>query len=167
MTHVQSFVRVFMFAVLCLAGALPARAQDTDAFLTSFIKTVNANMPPKLDPVAVANLFTEDGKQYHMNQSPLPTQVGREQLEQFFARFKDQWSDWTHIEKSRVVQGNRAVWEGTAQGHHKATGKLVKLPIVFFLEFDDQGKVREDRVYVDIHLVGEQTGKELPPKILR
>jgi hypothetical protein len=30
------------------------------------------------------------------------------------------------------------------------------LPIVFFLDFDDQGKVRERRVYVDIHLISEQ-----------
>jgi hypothetical protein len=30
------------------------------------------------------------------------------------------------------------------------------LPIAFFLDFDDQGKVREERVYVDVHLIGEQ-----------
>jgi hypothetical protein len=30
------------------------------------------------------------------------------------------------------------------------------LPIVFFFDFDDQGKVHEERVYVDAHLIGEQ-----------
>ena len=159
MTHVQSFVRVFMFAVLCFASALPASAQNSDAFLTSWIKTVNANFPPKLDPAAVANLYTENAAQYHMNQGPVLTQVGREQLRQFFTGFK-RWSDWTLVEKSRLVQSNRAVWEGTAQGHDKETGKMVKVPIVFFLEFDDQGKVRENRVYVDFRLIDEQTGKE-------
>ena len=37
---------------------------------------------------------------------------------------------------------------------------MVKVPIVFFIEFDDQGKVRENRVYVDFRLIDEQTGKE-------
>lgn len=155
MGHVRSFVRVLVFAALCFAIALPAKAQNTDAFLTSFIKTINANMPPNLNSAAVANLFTENGAQYHINQGSLPTQVGREQLEQFFATFKA-WSDLTHIEKSRLVQGSRAVWEGMVEAHHKETGKLVRLPIVFFLEFDDQGKAREDRVYVDLHLIAEQ-----------
>jgi ketosteroid isomerase-like protein len=153
----QSRLSIFcglLLGAISLASAGPARAQNTDVFLTSFINTVNANMPPRLDPVALSNAFTEDAVHHNMNQGP--PQVGREQIQQFFAGFKNAWSDWTHIEKSRVVQGNRAVWEGTAQGHHKESGKLIKLPIVFFLEFDDQGKVREDRVYVDTHLIAEQ-----------
>ena len=64
--------------------------------------------------------------------------------------------DWTHIEKSRLVQGNRAVWEGTGEGHPKGSSKVVKLPIVFIFDFDPQGKARETRVYVDVHLIGEQ-----------
>jgi putative tryptophan/tyrosine transport system substrate-binding protein len=41
-------------------------------------------------------------------------------------------------------------------GEDPVGGKYVKLPIVFFLDFDDQGKVREQRVYVDVHLIDEQ-----------
>jgi hypothetical protein len=48
------------------------------------------------------------------------------------------------------------LWEGSAEGHHKESGKYAKLPIVFFLDFDDQGKVREERVHVDVHLIGYQ-----------
>ena len=32
----------------------------------------------------------------------------------------------------------------------KETGKSVKLPIAFFIEFDDQGKVQENRVYYNV-----------------
>jgi ketosteroid isomerase-like protein len=77
-------------------------------------------------------------------------------LANFFAGFNNLFADWTHIEKRRLIQGNRAVWEGAAEGHDKQTGKPVRLPIVFVLEFNEQGKVREKTVYVDVHMVGEQ-----------
>jgi hypothetical protein len=145
---------VLLLAAICIAASGPATAQNADAYVTSYIKALNASMPPSGDPDVVANAYAENGVHHGMNQGP--PQVGREQIRQFFAGFKNSLSDWTHIEKTRLVQGNRAFWEGTAEGHDKATGKYVKLPIVFFLDFDDQGKVREQRVYVDIHLIGEQ-----------
>lgn len=147
-------VHVLLLAAICIAASGPATAQNTDASVTSYIKALNASMPPSGDPDVVANAFTENGVHHGVNQGP--PQVGREQIRQFFAGFKNTLSDWTHIEKTRLVQGNRAVWEGTAEGHHKESGKYVKLPIVFFLDFDDQGKVREQRVYVDVHLIDEQ-----------
>jgi ketosteroid isomerase-like protein len=142
-------------AAICIASSGPATAQNADAYVTSYIKALNASMPPSGDPDVVANAFAENGVHQGMNQGP--QQVGREQIRQFFAGFKNYWSDWTQIEKTRLVQGNRAAWEGTAEGHHKESGKYVKLPIVFFLDFDDQGKAREVRVYVDVHLIDEQT----------
>jgi hypothetical protein len=48
------------------------------------------------------------------------------------------------------------MWEGVAEGLDKLTGKPVKLPIVFIIEFDYQGKVREQRTYIDVHLRAEQ-----------
>jgi ketosteroid isomerase-like protein len=147
-------VRVLLLAAVVMATSGSARAQNTDAFVTSYIKALNASMPPSGDPAVVTNAFAENGVHHGVNQGP--PQAGREQIRQFFAEFKNRWRDWTHIEKTRLVQGNRAVWEGTAEGHHKESGKYVRLPIVFFLDFDDQGKVREARVYVDAHLVGEQ-----------
>jgi len=145
---------VLLLTAICIAASGPATAQNTDASVTSYIKALNASMPPSGDPDVVANAFAENGVQHVVNQGT--SQVGREQIRQFFAGFKNTFSDWTHNEKSRLVQGNHAVWEGTAEGHHKESGKYVKLPIVFFLDFDDQGKVREKRVYVDIHLMAEQ-----------
>jgi len=146
---------LFAAVLMSVTYSSAVHAQNTDAFLTSYIAALNARMPPTGDPATVAELFSEDSVQYHPNGAP-GTQRGRAELAKFFGGFSDTWADWTHIEKSRMVQGNRAVWEGTAEGHHKATGKFVRIPIVFFLAFDEQGKVLEDRVYVDGHLIGEQ-----------
>jgi ketosteroid isomerase-like protein len=148
-----------LIGILCLvtvATALPeaAGAQSTDAFLTNFIKALNASMPPDGNPMLVTNVFAPDGVQHRLNQDQV--QRGREELHAFFASFKERWADWTQVEKSRIVEGNRAVWEGTSQGHHKETGKFVKLPLVFILEFDAQGHIKESRIYVDAHLIAEQ-----------
>jgi ketosteroid isomerase-like protein len=132
-----------------------AGAESTDKNLTAYIAALNANMPPNNNGAAVAALFTPDGVQYHLNGGG-PNQKGRDELQKFFAGFSDEFANWTHVEKSRVLSGNRAVWEGTAQGNEKKTGKLLSLPIVFFLEFDNTGKVKENRVYVDVHLIEEQ-----------
>jgi hypothetical protein len=100
-------------AAICIAASEPAMAQNTDASVTSYIKALNASMPPSGDPDVVANAFTENGVHHGVNQGP--PQVGREQIRQFFAGFKNTLSDWTHIEKTRLVQGNRAVWEVTTK----------------------------------------------------
>ena len=94
-------------AAICIAASEPAMAQNTDASVTSYIKALNASMPPSGDPDVVANAFTENGVHHGVNQGP--PLVGREQIRQFFAGFKNTLSDWTHIEKTRLVQGNRAV----------------------------------------------------------
>jgi ketosteroid isomerase-like protein len=144
-------------AVMFIGYSSVIHAQSTDAFLTKYMAAVNIRMPPSGDPATVAELFTEDGVQYHVfGEPPGGPQRGREALARFFGGFKEAFADWTHIERSRFIQGNWAVWEGIAEGHEKKSGKPLRLPIVFFLEFDDQGKVREDRVYVDMHLIGEQ-----------
>lgn len=153
-------VTVGVLAALPLLVPAAAHAQDTDFMLTRYIAGLNANMPPRLNAAAVANLFAEDAVQWHpFGEPPFAggqPQRGREALTRFFATFDQSWKDWTHVERSRTVQGNHAVWEGTAQGTHKGTGKFVKLPIVFVLEFTPEGLVKEDRVYVDNRLVGEQ-----------
>jgi ketosteroid isomerase-like protein len=152
-------ITVAALAAVALFVPAVAHAQNTDAMLTRYITGLNANMPPRLNGAAVANLFAEDGVQWHpFGEPPFAggqPQRGREALTRFFSAF-DQWKDWTHVERSRTVQGSHAVWEGTAQGIHKDTGKFVKLPIVFVLDFTPEGLVKEDRVYVDGHLVGEQ-----------
>jgi ketosteroid isomerase-like protein len=134
-----------------------ALAADTDAMLTNYIKALNANMPPRNNGEAVANLFTPDGVQYHPFGEPAGgPQRGREVIGKFFTGFDALLKTWEHVEKSRTVQGNRAVWEGVAQGVHKESGKFVKMPIAFFLEFDDKGLVKEDRVYVNSAMLQEQ-----------
>ncbi len=149
-----TFVRGLFVAAICMAVSVTATAQNTDAFVTNYMKALNVSMPPSGDAAVIANAFTENGVHHGVNQGP--PQVGREQIQEFFAGFKDRFEDWTHIEKSRLVQGNRAVWEGTVEGHPKESSKVVKLPIVFIFNFDPQGKARETRAYVDVHLIGEQ-----------
>lgn len=131
--------------------------RDADAWLTAFIDTVNANMPPKLDADAVANCFAEDCVHFQpLRELPGGPFRGREAQRRFYATFDVHWADWTHVEVSRMTDGNRAVWEGFAQGTHKKSGKFVRMPIVFFLEFDGDGKIKEERTYVDNGLVEEQ-----------
>ena len=154
--------RALCCALLIAASPAWASAADTDAWLTHFIDTVNASMPPHDNPRAIAELFTPSGVHHSVNVGP--PQRGRAELEVFFAGFKDRLLDWTHVERARVVQGNRAVWEGTGRGHDRATGKPIRLPLVFVLEFNDDGKVVEERVYVDRHLVAEQVARESPSK---
>ena len=149
-----TFVRGLFVAAISMAASATATAQNTDAFVTNYIKALNASMPPSGDPAVIANAFAENGIHHGMNQGP--PEVGRKQIQEFFAGFKDRFEDWNHVEKSRVVQGNRAVWEGTVEGHPKGSSTVVKLPIVFIFDFDPQGKARETRVYVDVHLIGEQ-----------
>ena len=104
-----------------------------------------------------AKLFAADANQIHMLAPPSEKpQANQEEIRQFFTVLGNFWADWTHIERSRFTHGNSAVWEGIAQGHHRETGKLVRLPIVFFLEFDNDGSVRESRVYVDVRSIGDQ-----------
>ena len=158
-TRSQSFVRRFLYCLVLTIGCTAfAFAADTDAWLTHFVETLNAGMPPHDNAGAIADLYAPNA--VHQSVNVGPPQRGRAQLEVFFAGFKDRWLDWTHVEKSRVVQGNRAVWEGTGQGHDRATGMPIKLPLVFILEFNNEGKVLEERVYVDRHLVAEQVAHE-------
>jgi ketosteroid isomerase-like protein len=132
------------------------QTEEAERMLSRFILALNANMPPHNDPQAVAGLFTEDAVQSHPFGEPDGgPQRGRKALAEFFAGFDRLFSRWTYMEKSRTVQGGRAVWEGTAEGIHKETGRLLKLPIVFVLMFGRDGKVMESRVYVDTHLVAE------------
>ena len=127
---------IFLAAFFCTALlTTTAKAQETDALLTAWIEGANANMPPNLDAAAIAGFFAEDALQHHVMGAPPGTSdplTGRDAQEQFFAGFDQRWSDWTHQEMRRIVQGNRAVWEGTAQGMHKESGKSVSIPIVFF-----------------------------------
>jgi hypothetical protein len=105
-------IRVLLLAAICIAASGPATAQNADAYVTSYIKALNASMPQSGDPDVVANAFVENGVHNGVNQGP--PLVGSEQIRQFFAGFKNLFSDWTHIEKTRLVQGNHAFREGTA-----------------------------------------------------
>ena len=152
--------RIFLAAFLCtVVVATTAKAQDTDAMLTAWIEGANANMPPNLDAAAIAGFFAEDALQHHVMGAPPGTPdplTGRDAQEQFFAGFDQRWSDWTHQEKRRIVQGNHAVWEGTAEGTHKDSGKFVIIPIVFSIEFNEEGKIKEIFTYVNGGMIAKQ-----------
>jgi ketosteroid isomerase-like protein len=150
-------IALIAFAALTALHAQCVQAQNADVFLSRYISGLNAAMPPGGDPAKAADLFSADAIQVHvLGEPPSGPQRSREDIRKFFAGFKGFYSDWTHVEKSRLTQGNRAVWEGVAQGHHRETGKAIRLPLVFFLDFDNDGTVREARVYVDARSIGEQ-----------
>ena len=148
----------------CAAAGAPSAsetpetgAMDADAWLTAFIETVNANMPPNLDPDAVADRFAEDCVHVQpLRELPGGPLRGREAQRRFYATFDAHWSTLVMVEVSRVVQGCRAVWEGVMESTHKKTGKPVKLPMVFILDFDENGKIKKELVYMDNGLVEEQ-----------
>jgi ketosteroid isomerase-like protein len=132
-------------------------AGDADAMLNAWIEGNHANMPPHLDPDALADLYAEDCINVQpLRELPGGPLRGRDAMRRFFATFDAHWSDLRMVEVSRVTQDRRAVWEARMESTHKKTGKLVKLPIVFFLNFDESGKVKEQHVYIDNGLVEEQ-----------
>jgi hypothetical protein len=71
---------------------------------------------------------------YYMNPG-VPTQKGRSAIRNYFTSYTIWFSDWTHVERSRLIQGNRAVC---------------------IIEFDDQGLAKETRVYIDVQLIADQ-----------
>lgn len=151
--------RITLFVLVAFGIALSSNvhAANAEVALTRYINGLNAAMPPAGNPVDAARLFAADARQIHVLAPPTEKpQIGRNEIQQFYAGFKDFFADWTHIEKSRVTHGNSAVWEGIARGHHRESGKPIHLPIVFFLEFDNDGAVRESRVYVDVRSIGDQ-----------
>lgn len=147
----------FLLLLLLAVHAPAALAQNADMFVTRYINGLNAAMPPTGNPADAADLFAADGVHISMLSPPSESpQRGREEIRKFFAGFEDFFADWTHVEKSHMTHGHRAVWEGVAQGHHRETGKPIVLPLVFFLDFDNMGAVREARVYVDGRSIGDQ-----------
>jgi len=148
-------VAAFLLVLISAASFEIAYAESTDEHLTRFIDVLNASMPPTNNPTAIANLFGPDATVYYMHPG-VPSQKGRSAIRNYFLAYSDWFSNWKHVERSRLIQGNRAVWEGTEQGNDKSTGKPLKLPVVFILEFDDQGLVKEKRVYIDVQSMTEQ-----------
>lgn len=150
---------VIIAAVLTTASTIStqAHAGDTEQALSHFIEVLNQSMPPSSNPAAIAALFADDGVELHpFGDPPGGPFRGREALKKFFSGFEPRYQSWTHIESSHIVSGNSAVWEGVAQGVDRTSGIFLRLPIVFFFEFDDDGLVKEQRVYVDIHMVQQQ-----------
>lgn len=144
-------------ALVLLFGPVAASSQDGDAMLSSYIDALNANMPPNLDTEAIAMLLSDDVVQRNPFGEPAQApMVGRDAAREFFGRFDELFADWTHVEAYRIVDGNETVWEGVAQGTHKESGKPLRLPIVFFLTFDDDGLLTEARTYVDVHMIAQQ-----------
>lgn len=148
---------VLAFAAFLALPAQYVQAQGADVYLTRYIAGLNAAMPPAGDPARAADSFAADATQVHvLGEPPGGPHRNREDIRKFFAGFSEMFSDWSHIEHSRMTHGNRAVWEGVAQGHHRETGKPIRLPAVFFLTFDNGGAVREARVYIDARSIGDQ-----------
>jgi adenylate cyclase len=141
-----------------LPGAIEAAgAEDAQRMLDHWIKTHEVNLPPNLDADALATLYAEDCINIQpLRELPNGPLRGREAMRQFLATFDIHWSTLALIEVSRVTQGRRAVWEAVMEGTHRKTGKLVKVPIVFFFDFDDESRVKVQHTYIDNGLVEEQ-----------
>jgi adenylate cyclase len=159
---VDPVLRERQIALLRQAG-LPGRApevtgtDDAERMLSHWIKTHEVNLPPNLNADALATLYAEDCINIQpLRELPGGSLQGREAMRRFLATFDIHWSTLGLIEVSRVAQGRRAVWEAVMEGIHRKTGKRVKVPIVFFFDFDDEGKVKVQRTYIDNGLVEEQ-----------
>jgi hypothetical protein len=153
----KTLICAFVFlSVINVSHAQDTDAQDTDAALSLYMATLNDNIPPnkQADPAKIIALFNDKGSHNGVNQASILT--GKAALATLYAEIAQDWSRWTHVETSRIVAGNQAVWEGVAQGVDRKTGKFIKIPIVFFFKFDAQDKIQELRTYVDRSLVEEQ-----------
>jgi ketosteroid isomerase-like protein len=165
MSVIRSGLAWALSAVLA-AALLPAgpawgmgavRTEDAEKMLSAYIMALNAHLPPRSDPAALAGLFAEDAVQTEpFGDPPGVQQRGRQALAAFFAGFDRQWSSWALVESGRTVQGGKAVWEGLAIGTHKGSGKEVRIPVVFVLMFGRDGKVMSSRVYMDEELIAQQ-----------
>ena len=158
---VDPVLRERQLALLREAGlADMPEAAGTDAaerMLDHWIKTHEVNLPPNLNSDALATLYAEDCINIQpLRELPNGPLRGREAMRRFLATFDIHWSTLALIEVSRVAQGRRAVWEAVMEGIHRKTGKLVKVPIVFFFDFDDEGRVKVQHTYIDNGLVEEQ-----------
>lgn len=154
-------MRIFLagFGVLAVLffGTPSASAADTDAMLTNYVDSLNANMPPNLDGQAVSELFSQNAVQSHPGgEPPDGPHEGRKALEAFFSTFDQRWDTWMHTEARRVVQGNQAFWQGTAGGIRKDSGKEVEVPFAFFATFADDGLVEEMNVYINVQQIADQ-----------
>ncbi len=78
------------------------------------------------------------------------------EIGEFFQRWAEMFTQWKHVEVRRLVQGNTVAWEGIARGIHRSTGKLLSLPMVIIMEFDQEGKVMSAHVYFDTGVLQEQ-----------
>jgi hypothetical protein len=103
-----------LFLVSISAGASKlVFAESTDALLTQFITTLNASMPPHDNPPAVADLFEPNATVRYMNPG-VRDQKGRTAIRNYFASYNEWFSDWTHIERSRLIEGSRAVYPNSS-----------------------------------------------------
>jgi adenylate cyclase len=134
-----------------------AGADEAERMLDHWIKTHEVNLPPNLNADALATLYAEDCINIQpLRELPNGPLRGRDAMRRFLATFDVHWSTMTLSEVSRLAQGRRAVWEAEMEGIHRKTGKLVKVPIVFFFDFDDEGRVKVQHTYIDNGLVEEQ-----------
>lgn len=74
---------------------------------------------------------------------------GIEEIRATYQKYLDAFSDFQQTELRRIVDGNVVVSELLTNARNKATGKLLSLPNVAIVEFNDQGKVMRARVYLD------------------
>jgi ketosteroid isomerase-like protein len=59
-------------------------------------------------------------------------------------------------ERVRLVQGNRFAWQGDYSARSRRTGRSVLVPIAIFLTFDDTGKIKHARFYLDNNFLNDQ-----------
>jgi len=90
---------------------------------------------------------------------------GRDAIRGAYAAILREWERPGLVhERTRMVLGNRAAWQGYYHAHHRAAGRDVLVPIALFLEFDDAGLVRHARFYIDVrHLVEQLEGRASSP----
>ena len=74
---------------------------------------------------------------------------GKAAIRVTYRNYLNTYDDFHQEELRRVTEGNTVVSELLTRARHKVTGDLLSLPNVAILEFNEEGKVRRARVYLD------------------
>ena len=153
----MKFKRILVLTVVGVLSPLVPALADGNIFLSNFVDKLNASMPPNLDSRALSELWHIDGVQNHpMGGSAGAESQDRKAIEAFFSGFDERWQSWVHTEQRRVVDGNVAFWQGTAGGIRNDSGKQVEVPFAFLVEFDDDGLILQNDVYINIDQIRQQ-----------
>lgn len=114
---------------------------------------------PESTPADVAALFAEDA----VLKSPREGIFrGRDEVQEFFELNADFFDSGSHHVDHYHVDGDVVVCEGWIQGRTSAGREYEGVGLVDVMEFDDDGEIRELRVYLDYSAILTELPEHVP-----